>query len=90
MRSRLLSLVVAALALALLSAAQSAPPGRHIRAGERLRISVVGLMGEGIETRLLRRVAGDGTIRLPRIGTDDLDAAGMTADELERDLTQRY
>ena len=90
MRSRPFVLVAAVLALALLSAAQSAPPGRLLRAGERLRISVVGLMGEGVETRLLRRVEADGTIRLPMLDADDLDATGMTAGELERDLARRY
>ena len=90
MRSRVSTLVLSLFAAACLLGANDAPPGRFIRAGERLRISVVGLMGEGVETRLLRRVEGDGTIRLPMIETDNLDATGMTADELERDLTRRY
>ena len=93
-RNRRLTLAVIlpllAAVVCLLAARGPTPPGRLIRAGERLRISVVGLMGEGVETRLLRRVAEDGTIRLPKIDADDLDAAGMTADDLERDLERRY
>ena len=90
MRSRILLLAVSLLAAALLLGADDAPPGRHVRGGERLRISVVGLMGEGVETRLLRRVGDDGSLRLPMLDADALDASGMTAGELERELTRRY
>ena len=83
-------LVLSLLAAGFLLGAGDAPPERFLRAGESLRISVVGLMGEGVETRLTRRVEADGTIRLPMIETDNLDATGMTADDLERNLSRRY
>ena len=83
-------LLICVLALACVSATRQQPPGRLIGPGERLRISVVGLMGEGVETRLLRRVGDDGSLRLPMLDADTLDATAMTAADLERDLTRRY
>lgn len=61
-----------------------------IRARERLQISIAGLLGEGVESRLTRVVEADGSVRLPKLDAGRLDAIGMTAAELEAAVARLY
>ena len=66
------------------------PPGmpEHLETGERLRISVLGLAGPGIESRFVRRIDARGQVELPVIGR--VPAADLPRPEVEERITGAY
>ena len=47
-------------------------------------------MGEGVESRLTRRVESGGALRLPKLDTSRIDATALTAAELESAIARLY
>jgi hypothetical protein len=83
------------LVLILANWVQSQPPdgqtvGTNVKAGDRLRISIVGLMAPGVETRVTRLVEADGNLRLPKLQGRAVDARGKGAAALEEAILLAY
>jgi hypothetical protein len=85
-----IALLLVVFARTLASQPGEAPSPAVVQAGERLRISVVGLMSPGVETRVTRLVEADGNLRLPKLQGRAVDARGKGAAALEEAILRAY
>ena len=70
---------------------QERPAGAaEIQPGELLVISLDGLMGVGLETRLTRRVGEEGEIWLPLLDEQPLSTRNLTPGQLQSEIRRAY
>jgi protein involved in polysaccharide export with SLBB domain len=62
--------------------------GDHIMSGDKLSISVNGLVGVGVVSVLTPVVNKDGEIKMPLIGQVKID--GLTSDQAQKEIARAY